>query len=789
MRRIVKLVAGAFVVLLAFVIIGAGWYWQQINASLPQYDGTVVVDGLHAPVVIERDELGVVTVHASNDLDEARALGFVHAQERFFQMDLLRRSAAGELSGLVGAGAFPMDERRRPHRMRQVAERTVAGYPDDVRAVLAAYSEGVNEGLRRLRAPPFEYLLLRVDPEPWRPEDSILVSAAMFFDLQGGTAMHKRNELVARRVLPPTLADFLYPRSTEFDAPLVGGTPPAAPVPGPDVYDLRTLPMEWFDGLRPVATPVPFGSNNWAVSGAHTASGRGLLANDMHLGLQVPSIWFRVSLRRADGHVTGVTLPGLPPVVVGSNGRVAWGFTNSYGDWLDLIELEVDPADATRYRTPDGWRDLQTVTETVAVAGGEPREVSYQLTEWGPVLGTLADGTPYVVHWVAHDPRAYAPAFFDLRSVVDVDEAVAMAHRSGIPAQNFVVADAGGRIAWTIIGQIPRRGDGDALSSRSSDGPAWDGWLETSEAPAIIDPEDGRVWTANARVVDGEMLRRIGDGGYAHGARSRQIRDRLQALDGGVTPEDMLAIQLDDEALFYERWRSALLDSLDDATVAADARLLAVRDAVRGWDGHAGVDAVGFRIVRGWRNELIGVLASALTVEVRRHDPGWTLRSFRNEEWAWALLANEPAHLLPPWYDDWSALRRGALVQMLNGLGVHDAASVAQLTWGAANTVRVQHPLSRAIPALSQWLDMPPQALPGDGNMPRVQGVRFGASQRMVVSPGDEYNGYFHMPGGQSGHPRSPFYGAGHEDWEAGRPTPFMPGAVRHTLELAPAGR
>jgi penicillin amidase len=164
------------------------------------------------------------------------------------------------------------------------------------------------------------------------------------------------------------------------------------------------------------------------------------------------------------------------------------------------------------------------------------------------------------------------------------------------------------------------------------------------------------------------------------------------------------------------------------------------------------------------------------------------LRSFRNEEWAWALLAAEPAHLLPPWFDDWSALRRNALVDMLDELGVQDTAGVAGLTWGAANTARVQHPLSRAVPALSQWLDMPPRALPGDGNMPRVQGVRFGASQRMAVSPGDEHNGYFHMPGGQSGHPRSPFYGAGHTDWEQGRPTPFMPGPVRHTLELVPAG-
>lgn len=774
MKKVFKFVAGAIVVLVAFVAIGAGWFWQQINASIPLYDGAVVVDGLRAPVIIERDELGVVTVHAANDLDEARALGFVHAQERFFQMDLLRRSAAGELSELVGAGAFRMDAQRRPHRMRQVAERTIAGFPDETRALLIAYTEGVNEGLRQLRSPPFEYLLLREEPRPWQPEDSVLAIAAMYFDLQGNTLAYKRHQLVARQTLPPALADFLYPIRTPSDAPLLGDAVAEPVVPGPDVYDLRNLPPEWFGPGSVDEAPPPVGSNNWAVAGAHTATGRGLLANDMHLGLQVPSIWFRVSLRRAEGHVTGVTLPGLPPVVVGSNGHVAWGFTNSYGDWVELIELEIDPEDPTRYRTPDGWRSLETVTETVAIAGEEPREIIYELTIWGPVVATLPDGTPCAMRWVAHEPQGFASAFFDLRAATDVDSAIAVAHRAGMPAQNFVVADADGRIGWTIIGQVPRRRAGDGLVSNSADGSTWTGWLEPGEVPAIVDPPEGRVWSANSRVVDGEALRRIGDGGYAHGIRASQIRDRLMSVSA-ATPADMLAIQLDDEALFYERWREALLATLDDATVAGDARLIAVRDAVRNWDGRAGVDAVGFRLVRSWRNGIVAVLRDALTVEVRRRDPLWRLTSFRAEEWAWPLLQTEPAHLLPPSYPDWRALRLAALERVLEDAASNDAVAV-----------RVQHPLSRAVPALSEWLDMPPRALPGDSNMPRVQGVRYGASQRMAVSPGDEHNGYFHMPGGQSGHPRSPFYGAGHEDWEQGRPTPFMPGAVRHTLELLP---
>ncbi len=785
MKKLLKVLGGAAVAILLILAIGAGWFWHQLDASIPQYDGSLTLAGLINPVTVERDELGVVTIHADHALDEARALGFVHAQERFFQMDLLRRSAAGELSGLVGAAAVRMDEQRRRHRLRRTARETVAQAPAEYRALVEAYTEGVNAGLGALRAKPFEYLLLRTSPEPWRAEDTVLTVAAMYFDLQGGTALHKRSELIAREVLPAAVADFLYPRVTASDAPLVGDVTPEATIPGAEDYDLRTLPREWFEGRTPSGQMPPFGSNNWAVAGTHTANGRGLLANDMHLGLQTPSIWFRASLRRQGRHVTGISLPGTPLIVVGSNGRVAWGFTNSYGDWLDLIVLELDPEDPQRYRTPDGWKALEEVTETIEVANGAPHEARFLVTEWGPVMGELPDGRPYAVRWVAHDPEGYAPGFLALETADTVDEALLAAQHSGIPAQNFVVADADGDIAWTIMGRMPRRvGDG-TVSSSSGDGPAWDGWLDPAEYPVVRSPANGRLWTANSRVVDGEMLAKVGDGGYALGNRARQIRDRLMAVDD-ATPADMLAIQLDDEALFYARWRAQLLALLDDATIATDLRWHAVRDAVRDWGGHASVDSVGFRLVRGWRSTLIADVLTALTAEIRHHDAEWVHRSFRSEAWAWPLVSEEPEHLLHPAYTSWRDMKLAALNQLLDNLGVQNPTDLAQRTWGQLNVARVQHPLSQAVPALGRWLDMPPQSLAGEGNTPRVQGIRYGASQRMAVSPGDETNGYFHMPGGQSGHPRSRFYGAGHQDWAEGRPTPFMPGETAHTLRLLP---
>jgi penicillin amidase len=331
-------------------------------------------------------------------------------------MDLLRRSGAGEVSALFGAAAVQFDEERRVHLLRDTAERVLNDAPAGYRGVLEAYAEGVNAGLDALGAKPFEYLLLRAEPSPWVAADSVLVAGAMYFDLEDDVrGLRKSNELVARSILPSALADVLYPSSTVWDAPLVGDAGAPASLPGPETYDLRRLPRELFGRHVNTAPEASLrGSNNWAVAGSQTTTGRALLANDPHLALRVPSIWFRTSLARDGWRVTGVSLPGWPRIVLGSNGNVAWGFTNSYGDWHDLIVLELDPEDPSRYRTPDGWAAFETVPAPIEVAGGSVHEFAVRRTIWGPVIGALPDGTPFAVRWLAHDPRGYVDGFGEL---------------------------------------------------------------------------------------------------------------------------------------------------------------------------------------------------------------------------------------------------------------------------------------------------------------------------------------------------------------------------------------
>lgn len=791
MRKALKFLGFA----LASLPIGAlglgAWVWLELSASLPDYSGERVLPGLTAPVSVERDALGVASIRASNRNDEARALGYIHAQERFFQMDLLRRSAAGELAALVGPAALPTDRSHRIQQLRATADRVVRGASASDRQWLQAYAAGVNAGLAALGSKPFEYWLLRQRPEAWQPEDSILVMGAMYFDLQDETAAIKRAEIVARDVLPAAIADLLYPKATAWDAPLLGKPGPPATVPAAGVYDLRRVPLDQIaqassrlPSTQPESAPTLLGSNNWAIAGSRTASGAGIVANDPHLAMQAPSIWFRISLVRDGRRVTGASLPGVPVVVIGSNDRVAWGFTNSYGDWTDIIALDIDPANPSRYRTPDGWAEIEEISSSIEVARATPEYFRFEQSVFGPILGRLPDGRPYAVRWVAHDSQGYGLGFYGLHAASDAREAMTLAQASGLPAQNIVVADRDGNIGWTIAGPIPRRRNSGRLST-SSRGSSWDGWLTPAEYPAVYNPSDGLIWTANGRVVEGAMLDQIGNLNYALGARGTQIRDRLRLLDG-ASAADMLAIQLDDEARFLSPWRDQLLDLLSGQS---DAVLRAARDAVEDWGNRAGIDSVGYRLVRGWRLLLIQRMTAALTAEVLAADPTWFYDNFRQEHWAWALLSEEPAHLLDPRYGSWRDFKLATFSEYLEDvLGVRTPNDLARHTWGELNQVVVRHPLSQAIPVLSRWLDMPVAALPGDQQMPRVQGTGFGASARFAVSPGDAANAYFHMPGGQSGHPLSPYYGAGHDDWAAGRPTGFLPGATESSLVLSPEG-
>jgi penicillin amidase len=591
-------------------------------------------------------------------------------------------------------------------------------------------------------------------------------------------------------VLPGAVYAWLYPQGTPWDAPLVGAEREVAAIPPADSYSIRNVrepaPPAAEQGREPL-----HGSNNWAVGGALTTTGRAIVANDMHLSHSTPNIYYRARLV-VDGvsDVTGVTLPGSPFVVAGSNGHIAWGYTNSFGDWSDAVLLRPGAEPGT-YRTAGGDREFEVHPEEIAVKGGQAIQLDIRETVWGPVLDDVdyPDGE-IAVSWIAHHAEAVNLRILALETADSVAEALDVANTMGIPPQNFVVGDAAGNIAWTIAGRIPRRGEYDSmLPADWSAGDGWTGWLDASEYPRIVNPDGGRIWTANARVVDGEALRLVGDGGYDLGARARQIRDALFARDS-FEPENMLAIQYDDRALFLAPWRDLLLETLDEDTVAGDEKLAEFRRLVADWIPRAAPESVGYRLVRAFRLEVQSRVFHSLMAPVRdAYDADVELRlSNQFEAPLWSLVTEQPEHLLPGDYASWQDLMVAAVRENIRYFEQNYGDALNERSWGERNSARIRHPLSVAVPVFASYLDMPVEPLNGDTNLPKAQGPDFGASERFSVAPGDEASGLMHMPTGQSGHPLSEFYRRGHDDWVRGRPTPFLPGETLHTLRLGPPG-
>lgn len=771
--------------LLAIVLLAA---WLFLRASLAQLDGERRVPGLAGPVSVERDADGVPLISGATRHDVAYATGFVHGQERFFQMDLLRRTAAGELAELFGPKALATDRAHRLHRFRARAHQTLARLPPGERALLERYAQGVNGGLGALGARPFEYALTGAAPRPWTAADSLLVVWAMYIDLQGGQQARELARGWLREHSTDAQLAFLLPEATAFDATLDQGKTPA---PGP----LPPQAPPWW-GAAPAEPGAPVrlagldvtdvvGSNSYALAGSRSTTGAAIVADDMHLGLRLPNIWYRLALSFPDPaapggqrRLAGVSLPGAPPsIIVGSNGQVAWAFTNSYADTLDLVELQVDPARPDRVRLPDGWETARTHVEAIAIKGAAPERMVIRETSLGPVR-TVA-GRSYALRWTAHDPAALNMNHLKLESVATVDEALAAAASDGIPAQNFVAGDVRGNIGWTIAGLLPRRAAG---------APTWDGVLPYAAHPRVVNPGAGQITTANSRQLMGAGHALLGDGGYDLGQRNRQLDERLRTLGGQLDVRSAFDAALDDRAILVGQWRERALAALDAGALEGHPRRAEFRRLLAtSWSGRASVDSVGYRLARDFMWAVHDLLYGRVNAALRELDPKASAgaASARWPAVAARLLDEQPLGWLPPGHASWRALQLAAVDRAIAAL---DAAGtpLAEASWGRRNTAAIAHPISTAIPALRPWLAAPPEPLAGDAHMPRVAGPAFGQSERLTVSPGREEEGLYNMPGGQSGHPLSPFFLRDHAAWVEGRPVPLLPGAARHTLRLVP---
>jgi penicillin G amidase len=524
MRRVLKgLLALVFAVLpLVLLIAGAGLVWM--SRSLPPAAGTVTVEGLSGPVTIARDGEGVPHVTAASRDDVMAGLGFAHAQDRLWQMEVSRMAAQGRLSEMFGSATLDTDVWLRTVAMYEAAAASYEGFPEDAKRAVEAYARGVNAWMAReprffsSRLPP-EFVILGHRPEAWRPEDSVAVIKMMSVGLAANIADELTRLALARHGISPAEIDELVPPLPEIDAQ-----------PLPDINAVLELDSDGSDqaaALQPLAdTDIRFGgltgrgaSNNWVVAGERTDTGSPILANDPHLGLAAPSIWYLAHLRvEEEGgarNLVGATLAGAPGVLLGRNDNVAWGFTNTGTDVQDLFIERIDPDDPGRYRTPEGHAAFETREETIRVKGGDDHRFTRRATRHGPVMPAgygnldrlLPDDMVGALSWtaLADDDHTLVAALnlWDFETVEDFQAGMA---DFTAPMQSIVIGDTAGSIGLLSPGRVPIR-DPENLVMGRAPVPGWDatydwqGTVAYDELPRLLNPDEGAIGTANTRIV------------------------------------------------------------------------------------------------------------------------------------------------------------------------------------------------------------------------------------------------------------------------------------------------
>lgn len=559
----------SILVLLGLVLaLGAVIAWRAF--ALPPTSGELVLHGLDAPIRIVRDANAIPHVFAASRHDAFRALGWLHAQERLWQLEMNRRIVRATMAEALGADALPTDRFLRMLGVRRNAERILDGLDAATRDSLQAYADGVNAWIDRVATRPWqlspEFLLLGLRPQHWEPADSIGWATMMAWDLSGNHTVELLRLALLARLDAQSVSELI-------------GTDPPSPIPDPaKLYgdpaiavsaDAATIAREVRATglLATIAQALPstsldvLGSNNWVVDGRHTKSGRPLLANDPHLALGAPSLWYLAHLSAPGLEVIGATLPGLPYVVLGRSDRIAWGFTNTAPDSQDLYLERVDPEDARRYRTPGGWADFATRTETIRVKGAPDVELVVRETRHGPVISDVMSTTKPVLE--ARGPAPYVLSFAwtmltpddrTVRAGLGMNTATdAASFRAALrdfrgPQQNIVFADVDGHIGFVAAGAVPLRRPENELRGRLPS-PGWDArydWIGTipfDELPAAADPADGIVVTANNRIVDERYPYYIA-GEWAIPYRSDRISAKLRSIDAH-TVDSFAAIQAD----------------------------------------------------------------------------------------------------------------------------------------------------------------------------------------------------------------------------------------------------
>lgn len=765
--------------------LGAGVWWWVYRMALPKVNGTLRGPGLGAPVEIVRDRWGIPHIYAKSLMDALYAQGYVHAQDRLWQMELQRRIAAGRLAEIFGSQALEADRFVRRLGLRRAAEAEAALANDDEQRCMEAYSQGVNAAIAAIQGRlPLEFRLLGIKPAPWTAADSLSWTKVMSLSLSLNWEEEMLRLRLAERVGPEHAArlETYYPAGH-----------PLATAPGTaGAADAAAALLRSFEAARPfVHLSTPSASNNWVVAGSRSVTGKPLLANDPHLTVGIPSTWYEAHLICPETDVTGASLPGVPGIIIGHNQHAGWGFTNAMADAADLFIERWHPTDAA-VEFEGQWQPVQVLEEVIRVKGNPEVAEKVYITRHGPVMagGPLGPGPALALRWASLDPGHPTLAVVNLNTARNAREVAAAFRHWNIAAQNVVIADVEGNIGYLMSGPVPVRKAGSGLTPVPgwTGEYEWVGWLTPEELPQLWNPESGFIVTANNKVVDHTYPHHL-SWDYMPGYRAERIQTLLTAREK-LSAEDFRAIQVDVYCLpgkeFAEQCRGLLpADPLEQQAL----------QALLTWDGHLTTDTVGGTVYQvmlnlavrraylpvlgeelfqSWMgkgnilmpaNSTVGRSTTALLRELKARDASFFAigRPAAQAEAAAADMRDKGA---PVQADPWDALLAACLTEAAAYLKGTLGADPGQWQWGKLHRFKLGHPMG-AVKPLHLIFNGPEAGIGGDTATPLqtayVPHQPYGAtawapSYRQILDFADLARSVSVHPVGQSGHPGSRHY-------------------------------
>ena len=815
MRTLLRLLLWiAAVAVLAF----AASVWLLVYRPLPRLDGTLPLPGLKSDVTIERDNWGVPHIRAASEVDMAEAQGYVVAQDRLWQMDLLRRAGRGQLSAVLGSATIEIDKDFRRLNFSRAAQRDVDQMNPESREMLEAYARGVNQYIKehhdRL---PMEFTLLQYKPQPWQASDSLIIAGYMYRTL-ADTRHNKLHRAVVMAKAGPELSKDLFSQDSSMDHFVVGdpnakehlnqaaqsdddtdddemsyddvlkasrvvrGESPAAETP--DLTSALTANVvRWLQETDQDIRRV-LGSNNWVVSGAHTASGKPLLANDTHLELTLPPIWYEIHLTAPGWNVKGFTFPGAPLVVIGHNDHIAWGFTNNAADVMDLYEEKFNPADPDEYRVNGQWKKVEVLDEVIHVKHAPDEHLRLPITRHGPVVLTEGDKA-YAMRWTALEPGGLANSYFSLGKAQNWAEFLRLMKNVVGPAQNTVFADDKGNIGYIMAARVPTRkkGHGEVPVPGDTDEYEWTGYIPFDKLPQSWNPDSGLIVTANARVTGPDYKQYLTDN-WEEPYRTARIYDLLHDKHD-LRPEDMLKVQADTYS-YPHVFIAEQLSAASKVAAPQDARAKKLIQEAKDWNGIADANLPVVSFLHETRRQALELILEAkLGNDFRLYD--WRRMAFLQR-----ILTERPSRWLPAEFKTYDELLVASADRAVKHLAaVTKEENPEDWPWKRFNYLDMLHPIGRE-GMLKKLLSITEQPQSGTEWSPRAASRRHGPAMRFVANLADWDQSVMLIPGGQSGQPGSEHYKDQFSYWFDGKPiyAPFSDAAEakvrKHYLTLKP---